>query len=1355
MSVFGLERSNTAPNDVYDHVIDLIDSTKPKASPERSYQDGSRSNQTPRAPSLSGQRTKGHLRKELARRKYARWQEEKETDVSGSEVSGDDPRSEAAAKGISKTDTIRSGRLRDRVPFRPKKKAARSHAGLDAFIDVLYENQRGWWFCGIPLYSSNSLLNFDPAGWQTSTFQDSPVDITNAQVPDPSWRWDWRNWYVDMSYDVDEEGWQYSFSFGNQFAWHGNHPWYHSYARRRRWLRKRVKTDTHRGKSTKEAHRLNADYFTIHPQTRNRSRDSSADRANTYRSSLTDAHQAVSEGDDALGEIGDIAALLAALKRAIVDREKIAAVKAFLSQGGDELFYLAQTMPTIRSDFVHQTSQRQLQNVLLQTLQEVTRSEEDEQDADKQAANKRKIDNILKAIHAGGIHSNDVDFWGRLRARMTSSETDPTNSTGELDATEVANPSESGPEGPFVDAEAGNITDEIKGLSDDARIFEEPHIGSSTYTEGEVDEEISKTSDKGKGNGNILSPAPPGATWLQEGSGRVVLYAYEGLIVDAKVVPINRISAKRVATKAVGQTLPRTSRPSNFLPLSSRCGSGEHTAPQSVHLHGIMVVFVDLEDEPDDKPPHSGEQAAGSALPGGSRFASGSITRKAASHLSASARTSADERPNPNLNTLSKALGCYPSALTKHHGLVATPLAEADTTYRRVWTWRTRYTTYLGGLGTGIGEGNEGVKCARGADCKGALEVEVEFECPTSASSPVPGSASSHGESSGNGSDGEEASGTPMKEKEEAGYWRQEIEGLGGVVKKKFRKRERIGGTVREWEDESKGGAILAREKAHEDRAWCASAIAHLLPDASAFTRRVSLPIAQSTESVCANLLSFAPKEVTMGTALRSRQVAPAEKSSIQHFGKISKAQPAQTRKSTLTRKLESQTDAFEKSPIVNDKKRKAGLSDTDRSPPPTTPRKKARLPANVEETPTKGATSLLESFTFASSKQPVSYSWAKQLETPPSSQGSDTSSDVTKEIAELIDLHSCFLTALSLHYAHNGSMTPADLRVLCPNISRTWQKRRVHIDDIRSLLTILQPNKSDKTFVLSDYGNGKTCLELSESASKRARRRLIDEESLNALFKKNLLSQWQTFQNPDPSTPQVFLASFPLYPITPISSAAKLEPLRSKGQTRLTELKAGAIQAQARALKVSTGNIKHTSTGTTSIDSYTKTQPTKPAVENDPFARSAALKCRIFARQQEQQSHNGVPLNAEQLARRRALLRLPEVAPVLESLALSFGQRQCLTNDDAILGAFGDAVAAGARNLSFTMPTLVQNLQMSLRNPISTEEAALAVRILGKMTPEWVSIRSLGKVVGVTVKGMGVGRKVLDGRIAEALERL
>ena len=78
----------------------------------------------------------------------------------------------------------------------------------------------------------------------------------------------------------------------------------------------------------------------------------------------------------------------------------------------------------------------------------------------------------------------------------------------------------------------------------------------------------------------------------------------------------------------------------------------------------------------------------------------------------------------------------------------------------------------------------------------------------------------SHGSESESGGE----AGTPVGEKkseEDAGYWRQEIEGLGGIVKKKYRKRERVGGTVREWEDEREGAEVLGREKKGLERSWC------------------------------------------------------------------------------------------------------------------------------------------------------------------------------------------------------------------------------------------------------------------------------------------------------------------------------------------------------------------------------------------------------------------------------------------------------------------------------------------------------------------------------------------------------
>lgn len=209
-------------------------------------------------------------------------------------------------------------------------------------VDSLYENQRGWFAFGIPHYSHQTLLQFDPGAWVTPQGKDSAVNITNAQVPDPSWEWAWKTWYVDMSGDVDEQGWQYSLRFSSS-AWHGTHPWFHCFVRRRRWLRLRVKHTTTRdlrGRSKLErAHVFNEDYFTIHSSAARDLRQMSIAPGSVAPSGYSSA----ASGDNTdleLDEIGDIPTLMYALKGAIVDREKLDYLKLFVEQGGEELYYL-------------------------------------------------------------------------------------------------------------------------------------------------------------------------------------------------------------------------------------------------------------------------------------------------------------------------------------------------------------------------------------------------------------------------------------------------------------------------------------------------------------------------------------------------------------------------------------------------------------------------------------------------------------------------------------------------------------------------------------------------------------------------------------------------------------------------------------------------------------------------------------------------------------------------------------------------------------------------------------------------------------------------------------------------------
>ncbi|KAF2846553.1 hypothetical protein T440DRAFT_492650 [Plenodomus tracheiphilus IPT5] len=134
-------------------------------------------------------------------------------------------------------------------------------------------------------------------------------------------------------------------------------------------------------------------------------------------------------------------------------------------------------------------------------------------------------------------------------------------------------------------------------------------------------------------------------------------------------------------------------------------------------------------------------------------------------------------------------------------------LRNADTMYVRGWSWRTRYSHYLGGVGTGAGEGNEGVECGRGNTCLGARIVEHET-CQQDILDALEKDNATHPESP------ERWRGTS--------YLAQEIEGIGGVLKVKHKKQVRVGECVKLYEDErEKSIQYLEREVTGKLRSWC------------------------------------------------------------------------------------------------------------------------------------------------------------------------------------------------------------------------------------------------------------------------------------------------------------------------------------------------------------------------------------------------------------------------------------------------------------------------------------------------------------------------------------------------------
>jgi hypothetical protein len=167
-----------------------------------------------------------------------------------------------------------------------------------------------------------------------------------------------------------------------------------------------------------------------------------------------------------------------------------------------------------------------------------------------------------------------------------------------------------------------------------------------------------------------------------------------------------------------------------------------------------------------------------------------------------------------------------------------------------IWRWRNQYGEVLGGVGTGIGEGDRGVICGRETICLGAKDVEQETDCdaadareklslrrPAPESTPSPSSSFTAGSPLSTGSGGFTADGSEPGHRSPSphsvslisgsgsglrpGYARHEIEGIGGVVKTKLVRRMRVGRCVPEWEDERREGHILEREISGGRRSWC------------------------------------------------------------------------------------------------------------------------------------------------------------------------------------------------------------------------------------------------------------------------------------------------------------------------------------------------------------------------------------------------------------------------------------------------------------------------------------------------------------------------------------------------------
>jgi hypothetical protein len=114
-----------------------------------------------------------------------------------------------------------------------------------------------------------------------------------------------------------------------------------------------------------------------------------------------------------------------------VDREKLVAVRKFVDQGGDELFYLSDRMSEIMSMFIYQSSRRQLLAELMQHLDKSTERREslsghehlDEESKKKHEVAVKQASNLGRAVEAADSQVKRLEYWSDIKSMARRGET--------------------------------------------------------------------------------------------------------------------------------------------------------------------------------------------------------------------------------------------------------------------------------------------------------------------------------------------------------------------------------------------------------------------------------------------------------------------------------------------------------------------------------------------------------------------------------------------------------------------------------------------------------------------------------------------------------------------------------------------------------------------------------------------------------------------------------------------------------------------------------------------------------------------------------------------------------------------
>jgi len=382
------------------------------------------------------------------------------------------------------------------------------------------------------------------------------------------------------------------------------------------------------------------------------------------------------------------------------------------------------------------------------------------------------------------------------------------------------------------------------------------------------------------------------------------------------------------------------------------------------------------------------------------------------------------------------------------------------------------------------------------------------------------------------------------------------------------------------------------------------------------------------------------------------------------------------------------------KSPIVKPEESLARAIPTSEPAPAPTPAKKRKR--------------AIDDLFSPPAKKPTTTPTTATCHLPSPSTSSPPSESLPADLTLLQTLHGSLLTALLLHKAHhNNSTHPASFSAIKLHVERL-ARRKISFEDLRRIVYISHYGEKvdNGGFSLVDYGAGNICIDFIENKV----RKLVSTKLLKEEFEAKL---WLYFRRDRKDSNSQL--------ITPPSSFSEDDKGEEKGATREeASVRGSTVPLAEIAAHSQAATIQSVlrSKNQAILQELRKPAPVPSPKSTTPVAplssRTSTLYDRIRAKAEAAAAARKKAPSKEALARAAAEQRIPEIEPILKSLA--------------------------GRGANMTMRSVVEGIKESTRNPISMEDAEKVVRVMAERDggKGWVRVVEVGKVTGVVFAKRG-----------------